>query len=578
MQMAKKKHIINFPEGRGQYWYLFWIGKIKYNKQRKVDLYFYNKMMPDESWYNNIDYNNWVVKTVPVSFLSEYGIGSLYDAKEEKLLPLSYDNCYNFTMHDSYYMTQNKFPLIGNEYFIKNSMQIIDNSFKYLKVFGKNKFKKNRCILISPYTILQYLFFYSDKLINKAFSGEILSGFNLDKIKTYPGLGDDLGKEIGELHYDASKLTKQEAIILAPFFFIKDEKGIKFLRSIYSHVHESFFNNLREEGNTYLNISWEFKKYNLGVTGKEMYALDSEGKKVDYLLAYRITNFTFLDKQPYTVDEIRLFPFNAKNSTKDRKNHDPIDVTRPTISETEGLSLNLTKDTANNNPAGEIVNEKLRNPFYIPVTIIKREKQKEAYNVDLQNVDNENKDVIREIENLLEFADTVKENIKNSIITIGNFEYFREVIKILKKDYLDMLPNFNVREFSKNEIPLPFQFVEIGHLNKYIYFVEFGNGIIGVFNKEVFLRIPTENLFLLGSEFNDYENEIKDTSKILWSYIKNQYSRDYIARGIVIQLGAKHDRPRKDDGSITNREELITKAASRTAKKLFETRIINNIL
>ncbi|WP_449399980.1 hypothetical protein [Chryseobacterium wanjuense] len=58
--MSKKKHIIDFPEGKGRYWYLFWIGKVKYNKQRKVD--FYNKMMPDESWYNNIDYNNWVVK------------------------------------------------------------------------------------------------------------------------------------------------------------------------------------------------------------------------------------------------------------------------------------------------------------------------------------------------------------------------------------------------------------------------------------------------------------------------------------------------------------------------------------
>lgn len=576
MQMAKKKHIIDFPEGRGRYWYLFWIGKVKYDKQRKVD--FYNKMIPDESWYNNIDYNNCVIKTVPVSFLSEYGIGSLYDAKEEKLLPISHDNSYNFTMPDSYYMTQNKFPLIGNEYFIKNSSQIIDNTFKYLKVFGKNKFKKNRCILISPYTILQYLFFYNDKLINKAFSGELLSGFKLDNIKTYSGLHHGVGKEIGELHYDASKLTKQEAIILAPFFFIKDEKGTKFLQSIYSHIHESFFNSLKNEGTAYLNISWEFKNYNLGATGKEMYTLDSEGKRVDYLLAYRITNFTFLDKQPYTVDEIRLFPFNAKNSTKDRKNHDPIDVMRPSIPETEGLSLNLIKDTANNSPAGETINEKLRNPFYIPVTIIKREKQKEAYNVAYQNKDNENKDVTREVENLLEFANTVRENVKNLIITIGNFEYFREVIKILRENYLDGLPNFNVREFSKSEIPLPIQFVEIGHQNKYIYFVEFGNGIIGVFNKELFLRIPAENLFLLGSEFNDYENEIKGTSKILWSYIKNQYSRDYIAKGIVIQLGAKHDRPRKDDGNITDKEELITKAALRTAKKLYETRIINNIL
>lgn len=36
--MAKKKHIIDFPEGKGRYCYLFWIDKVKYNKQRKVDI------------------------------------------------------------------------------------------------------------------------------------------------------------------------------------------------------------------------------------------------------------------------------------------------------------------------------------------------------------------------------------------------------------------------------------------------------------------------------------------------------------------------------------------------------------
>jgi hypothetical protein len=42
-----------------------------------------------------------------------------------------------------------------------------------------------------------------------------------------------------------------------------------------------------------------------------------------------------------------------------------------------------------------------------------------------------------------------------------------------------------------------------------MYFVEFGNGIIGVFNKETYAKIPTEDLSLFSSEFKDYENEIK---------------------------------------------------------------------
>jgi len=579
MQMAKKKHIIEFPVSRGGYWYLFWIGKVRYNnKQRKVDFYFYNKMNLDESFINNIDYNNWVVKSLPVSYLSEYGIGSVYDVMNQNLLTLPYENTYQINIDDIFRMTQNEFPLNGNKYFIRNSEQIVDCSFKYLKVIGKNRFNDRRCLLISPYTILQYLFFYNDKLITKAFSADLLSGFKLNEMKTYNGHGIDSGKKIGEIHYDASKLTKQEAIILAPYLFLKNERGIKFLRSIYSHVHEAFFNTSKGEEAVYLNIFWEFKNYSLSVCGKALHTFDSNGKKIDYLLAYRITHFTLLDQHPYTVDEIKLFPFNARDTTKDRENHDPIDVIRPMITSTEGLSLNLTRDTVNNAPAGEFINsEEFRNPFHIPVTIEKRNMQNESYSVKHSIDDNQKDDVTREIENLSEFADSIRENIKNLIITIGNFEYFKKVIKVLKEEYLTD-SNFGVKEFQQNELMTPFQFVEISYLNRFIYFVEFGNGIIGVFNKETYAQIPTEDLSLFSSEFKDYENEIKNTPKVLWSYIRNHYSRDYIAKGIVIQLGAKHARPRKDEGNITSKEELITKAASRTAKKLYETRIISNIL
>jgi hypothetical protein len=122
MQMAKKKHIIEFPAGRGGYWYLFWLGKVRYNnKQRKIDFYFYNKMTLDESFINNIDYNNWVVKSLPISYLSEYGIGSVYDIMNEKPLTLPYDNSYQINIEDVFRMTKNEFPLNGNKFFIQNS-------------------------------------------------------------------------------------------------------------------------------------------------------------------------------------------------------------------------------------------------------------------------------------------------------------------------------------------------------------------------------------------------------------------------------------------------------------------------
>lgn len=77
----KKINKIDFPTSKGVYWYLFWIGKVQYcNQQRKVDFFFYNKLTPTDTLFEDLDYDCCIVKSVPVSYLADYGIGSIYNS------------------------------------------------------------------------------------------------------------------------------------------------------------------------------------------------------------------------------------------------------------------------------------------------------------------------------------------------------------------------------------------------------------------------------------------------------------------------------------------------------------------
>jgi len=40
--MSKRKRSLSFPKAPGNYWFLYWIGRIIYDKNMKVELYFVN--------------------------------------------------------------------------------------------------------------------------------------------------------------------------------------------------------------------------------------------------------------------------------------------------------------------------------------------------------------------------------------------------------------------------------------------------------------------------------------------------------------------------------------------------------
>lgn len=570
MQMVKKKKSIkiDFPHAAGNYWQIMWIEQVYYQrKQRKIEVLFCNK----ESITNDKFNPDNVYKTkIVISYLSDFGIGSIYNVEKESFENFKFNEVYRIKIEQNLYLAKNiEFPLNNSIDFLKNSNEIVPLGFNYLKAFGESNSGKSH-ILISPYTILQYFLFYNDKLISKAMSGRLVDGFELSEMKFRRC--DETGERIGMLRYDAKELTKQQATIVAPYIFLKNNSGIKFLRSLHSHVEKAFLNSLNGLKRAYLSFHWQdFRNYEITVVGKS-YSVDTK----KYLLGFRICNFQFNDANPYIVDKIELFPYNAKDSTDDRDNHEPEDVDRVGDPQLEGISLNLNADTGKPFPLiNSPVTGEILNPFNIQVDVIKRDKQLSAYNVNYIPNDQEIKDLIREVEDFDNESKNIIENIKNIIAKANKFEYFKVLVSVLERDFLSNDPNFKINLYSHSNDLKTFYIAEVIYQFKAMYLVEFGSGIIGIFNTVNLNRLETEYLYSLVNEFIEKESEIEQ-GKIFWTFIKNEYKEVYEKRGIIIHMGAKHLQV--PNGTVAkNKKEALQAATHRTAKNIYQFRIKGNI-
>lgn len=580
MQMKKQNTIpvkLKFPEAEGKYWFLMWIGAIEYQKQRKVELYFYNKKTATDD-YRDLDLNCLEKLVRPVSYLSELEIGSIYDISQEKIIKTT-GRIYNISIKENIYLAKKSFPLNESKYFLKNAVEIVPIGFNYLKVYPKiNELEdatvvdeKNKTnILISPYVILQYFLSNDAKLIKKVFSGELLDAFNISKIQYRNCI--ETGKRIGRLTYDMQKIDEKHAIYLAPFLFLKKSAGIKFLQSVYSNVEMAFINS--EEKKTYLNFSWHnFTNYEMEVEGKYYYT----GFKNDfkYLHTYRINTFRFKDDNPYIVDKVELFAINSKKTTEDRKNHDPKDVNRPLPPQITGLSLNLNSDSANPiAPVPSKIKGEFDNPFNIEVEVIDRDKQLNAYNVKYFPSDKDFEDVVRDQENLENDAERIREEIEKYAINVKKFKYFEDLVNLLKSGLENTKFNIQITSYS-NTFLRNYYIAEIRRFNKNLYLVEFGNGIIGVFNKTDFRTIPSEHLFSIVESFLSFKKDVEE-GKVLWTYIKNRQMQKYLDEDIILHTGVKHLNVPEDKLAKT-KDEAIKEAVTNTARHIYKNRI-NSIL
>lgn len=580
MQMKKQNTRpikLKFPEAEGKYWFLMWIGAIEYQKQRKVEFYFYNKKTPTDD-YRDLDLNCLEKLVRPVSYLSELEIGSIYDISQEKIIKTN-GRIYNISIKENIYLAKKSFPLNESKYFLKNAVEIVPIGFNYLKVYPKiNELddatvaseKKKTNILISPYVILQYFLFNDAQLIKKVFSGELLDAFKISEMKFRDCV--ETGKRIGRLNYDMQKISEKQAMYLAPFLFLKKSAGVKFLQSIHSHVDKAFINS--EEKSTYLNFSWyDFTNYEIEVEGKYYYTGFNNDFK--YLHTYRINKFRFKDDNPYIVDKVELFAINSKKTTEDRKNHDPKDVNRPLPPELTGLSLNLNSDSASPmSPASSKIKSEFDNPFNIDVEIIDRDKQLNAYNTKYFSGDNDFDDVVRDLENLETDSKSIRETIEKYTINVKKFKYFEDLINLLKVGLEN--PKFKIQITSyPNTYLRSYYIAEVSRSNNNLYLVEFGNGIIGVFNKTDFRTIPSEHLFSIVESFLSFKKYVEE-GKVLWTYIKNRQMQKYFDEDIIIHTGVKHLNVPEDKLAKT-KDEAIKEAVTNTARHIYKNRI-NSIL
>lgn len=576
MKKQNKKPIkLSFPEAEGKYWFLMWIGFVEYDaKQRKVELYFYNKTSPTDD-YRDLNFNCLEKLLRPVSCLSKLNIGSIYDIDNKKIIERNIGRIYNISIKETIHLAKKSFPLNQSKYFFKNANEIVPIGFNYLKVYPKiNELddikiineKKKTNILVSPYIILKYFLFNDDQLIKKAFSGELIDAFKISEMECWEC--NRTGDKIGRLTYDAQIISKTQAIYLAPFLFLKKSAGVKYLRSIYSNIENGFINS--EEQKTYLNFSWhDFTNYEIEVQGKYYYTGFNNDFK--YLHTYKINKFRFKDDNPYIIDKIELFPINSKITTEDRKNHDPQDANRPLPPKLKGLSLNLNSDSANPlSPVSTEIISEFDNPFNIHVEVIDRNEQLNAYNIKYFPGEQDFEDTVKDLENLEKDAKTIRENIQKHVINVKKFKYFSKLINLLKKGLENTKFNIEITLYP-NTYLRNYYVAEVSRFSKNLYLVEFGNGIIGVFNKADLSKITVEELHNIVESFLDYKNNVEE-GKVLWTYIKNNLEKKYFDENLIIHTGVKHLNV-PDDKLAKTKGEAIKEGVAKTARNLYKNRI-----
>lgn len=567
--MATSKYNLSFPKALGKYWLLLWIGKIYYQeKVLKIELLFINKTTANDE-LRNLDFNTQSTQFVPISCLSDFRIGSLYNTENNELVDYSISEsrkqmAISRNIND---YGKKEFPLIGNPYFIRNASNIIPNDFKYLEIPFFN-YGKHTLALISPYSILQH-FFYSDRLIKKVLYGIIMNAFHLNKAKIYDDKNSN--EKLVELTYDSSLLTEKEAFITAPFLFIKNNIGRKFIHSISSSLLSSFISNRQKKEHAYyLNFNFEFKDYKIEFTGKELH----NNHNNYYTLVYQINKIEFLSKNSFSVDRIILIPTNFKASVKKEDSIEKTNINKPMPTRAYIVLLNQDKaSTSNPITKKKSIHDSL--PFRIKVDFLKTNEQLEAYKVDLIPPKENPAGLVRELESFENDTKNLIENIEREIEYLDSksyYEHFNNTINELEKINPQITIHRDPLDIGKDYYPIQIEslwinIIEVEYNKSYTYLIEFGSSFIGIFHHISFSKITKEKLLLLFSKFNTSSKQAKLEKKSLWTFINllsHMYKKDY---NIIIRKGIEHTRKQ------LFKEENIYK---QTAIRIYNSHIISH--
>lgn len=568
-----RNYNFKFPNIRGvhhRYWLLFWVGKLFYEKGNiKVELHFVNKKKCDDK-VSDIDFNNIEVIPVHISYLFELKVGFIYDGVDNEVVSFGIytkTECINKVSKIYTYKTSKDFPLVGNKFFLKNSEDVLGDSYSYHSIFFRS-YGRDIQALISPYVWIQF-FFQSSRLVKRLFTGEVFEGLDLATIKYY--LDSSSNKKVAELYYDQSKYKNREVYQIVPHLFLSAKKGIKFLNSISSSVLSSFYNESTSKIYPYVYIKYE--NFDIELEGKMIYNIVN-GEKSEYFLVSSIKALRFNGNNNYIIDKVSLVPYKSKTTTEDRDNHDVEEVLSNSDSIQEAAVLILNGEGASNQNAID-TQAQTEQDFVSSLTIefSKRLEQSGSYSVINEGQNQFIDSLTRDLNVLTTDNDAVREHIDKDIVQIeriSNFEFFCEVITLLNtKDSIcvntDLLGGQNLKGILRD---FGFMIAEIKCKEKYLYLIEFGVSFIGVFSNINFYRISNENLNTLIRVFRRNETNANLLHTSLWTYLFNNSMRFEMDYNITIYRGVRHTRE-----SISTTSPIIE-----TAERILTQRILKILL
>ncbi|MFK7114667.1 hypothetical protein V3468_09485 [Flavobacterium oreochromis] len=571
--MNKKLLQIDFDENApGRYWYLYWIEKIGFgNKIANIKLNFINTNTPD-NLYKGFNLCRKFRQTVvrPIEILSYVEAGIIYDTHTGNYIFQSeyFIKDWNISVYfpANYKKTNEPFTFLNSKYSPLNNDDNLNGLSYYLFNLKDNK------VIITDYVISKYFSMKSSKFISKLISNGINELFDLKNIKIEK---DKDGNKIGFLRYNNNLLGYRDVKSIAYLFFIKDNAGIKYLKSFETNILSYFINNkdndVELKEGVYLDTTLPFSQdIHFEIQGKRF-----QVEKDYFFIAEKIVSHK-IDSNMFIVDEIKIEEIYPKNSTKDRDELEEIKVNRP--SQPKENELEITNDNSGNLQANIKDNFiPLTNPFgfNLPTNKNKRNSQQNAYNVT--NV-RSNTELIGETI-LLQDTDDDFANLRNNIIEdylevkkVNKFELMDLVSEILKRYNVKIEYNYlnksiltsNVYNFDGFKVMI----IPLCYEDNYFYIIDFEKSSGGFIRSNLMTRIDPFTLELFIKQCLKINTDLKkDKSKkglSFWTRVRMYEIQILENYGIIIEM--PFDHPVKEINS-----EL--EAAEKIAKKIFNDRI-----
>lgn len=578
--MKEKKIVIRFNENApGRYWYLYWIGKITVDSNIfKVKLNFINTDNKNNFYNGYKKYKEYKQEVIlPIEVLVLLTPGTIYDSKKKEFI---FSSDYNrdernvkIDFPSDYRKTKKVFPFLDSEYSVLDERDDLDGLNYYVFETSKLIFNKKSKIrlFLTDYVLCKYFFFKSSKFLSLLMREGLKELFDINNLKI---ITNEHSKRIGILKYNNNLLGESDVSLIAHFFFMPGDRGIKSLIKLENEVLNFFVNERNNfeklKSGIYLNTIFPFSENLLSVNiqGKE-FKVDGQ----DYFIAERIIDHQY-NPNLFLVDEIKIEEFFPKKSTDQKEDLDKIKVSLPAQPSIKGNRINLISESLGNSKV-DIINTYINSGnvsgFQFPVTKIIRDEQEKAYDVSLIPTEMQlNRGTIINQGSKFD-SDSVRNNFidNQSFDSISRFELMRLTVRKLEEEYdvkcqfkclNDFILSNNTYKISNHSVMI----ISLNYKNKYFYLVEFNRGFTGFIHDNLMNRIDpfTLELFLKSSVKKIGE---LNKNQHIWTKIKEFSEVILEKQGIVIADPLKH--------SLLNYDKA-SEAAFGMAKKIFNERIL----